>query len=227
MPKLPKIILVFLIVNLFSLSSFSEQISTNQISELIKTGKIVPLNTNNDNSKCVMILQINGKKFCSLVALDEKPQQITSKVWHKIKFDERPWNAAWSNNYPLNNSRINVVEHIVNGDNINNWKELITETSINGDNVLNAGEYAHSFISSKDMKIIGQIFNESEKEAVYEAKILNPKDNTIIENALTRAVFVQAKNKTKTLYLLTYSKKAELTKKEKTKWLNLLKESSL
>lgn len=161
---LKEIILLSLIFNLLSLSIFATSISKSQVSELIKAGKIIPVSTNNDNSKCIMLLQIDGKKFCSLVPLDEKPQQNIQKVWRKIKFDERSWKATWSNNYPLSNSVVNVVEYIVNSENINAWEELITETSITGENVQTANKYASSFISNKEMKITSQIFNSSDQE---------------------------------------------------------------
>src|SRR5688500_18976173 len=90
-------------------------------SELIKV-------TDQTNPACVEYYNLQGDMYCSTRALSSPVKVNLADEKQKIIFDNRPWQAVWSQKTPA----ITTIEYVPAGDDINNWKELITSQFIPG-----------------------------------------------------------------------------------------------
>ncbi|MBL7480446.1 hypothetical protein [Legionella bononiensis] len=178
--------------------------------------------TKENNAKCVVYLTYKGELYCSFVALhdDAVDPQILTYEQQNIHFDDRVWKPAWGQK----SNAGWTVEYIPAGDNINQWKELVTSQFIPGTEGVTPAQFKKTFITN--LKKTGVTYsintiNEQPNQLIFEFKVTVPVN--LQQDEIQK--ITRGKNG---IYVLHYTiKKAEMSKANRQKWIENLKNSSI
>lgn len=208
---LPCILTVFL-----SAGSFAATANTDALpADLVKV-------TKENNPNCVEYFNYKGQMYCSLMTIADKPIDplLLSHELQNVAFDNRAWKAAWGEH----KETITTIEYIPAGQNINHWSELITTQFIPGLEEVSAKEFANRFFD--DLKKSGvvyttKIIEQQGKTVIFEFQVQQPKN--LQQDELQKIV-----KGDKGIYVLHYTiKKEDMGEKNRQKWIQHLKNSTL
>lgn len=183
----------------------------------IDKSKLIEVNAENKSS-CVEYYRAEGKLYCSTQKLQaEQPKMavVTDKM--TMRFDGRPWYAAWGKN----DNKSSTVEYIVKGDNIDNWKELVTSQYYAGlQQKISPEGFVDNFIGilkKQGFEPDWNLISKSEKEAIFEYKISQPANQ--VQHEIQRIITTNDG-----MYVVHYVvKKPDMGPAQRNKWVNLLK----
>lgn len=192
------------------------------LAKAFDASKLVRVTATN-HAKCVEYYTYQGSLYCSVIAQSEQPFDPSLLQHEKLNlvFDERPWRAAWGKS----DANIDMIEYVPQSDDILNWNELVTSQFFPGlQKRVTAKQFAELIIKNlKDQgfKPIVTLLEETQDQVLFEFRILAPEAQ--VQDELQRVIVDD-----KGLYSLHYAvKKADMGQKERGKWAQNLKRSTI
>jgi hypothetical protein len=205
----------FLVSFLVCISGFAQASDSDLPKGLVKFSK-------DNGAKCVEFVSYKGESYCSLTPLDSSvmdPSLIQDEK-QLIKFDNRPWTAAWGKKTPT----VFTLEYIPIGQNINQWNELITSqymSNLKGKTAAELGDQFFKNLDESNVEYVYNIFENSQDLFILEFKVVKPTE-------LTQDEILKITTGKDGAYFLHYAiKKPNMSEDEREKWLNLIRSSSI
>lgn len=178
--------------------------------------------TKESNPKCVEYVNYKNEMYCTLEPLDTKKSDadIMSYETQKIKFDSRPWRAAWGQQ----SDTISMVEYVPMGDDINNWQELVTSQFMPKLGHVSTTQFAKFFL--ENIKKSGAVFtvqqiDKQPDQLIFEYKIQKPTN-------LQQDEILKMVQRKEGMYVLHYViKQPDMSPENRKKWIENIKNSSI
>ncbi|KTD74686.1 hypothetical protein [Legionella waltersii] len=173
-------------------------------------------------AQCVEFVNYKGDLYCSLTPMDSSVMDpsLVQDEKQSIKFDNRPWVAAWGKKTPTGFT----LEYIPIGQNINQWNELITTQfmpNLKGKTAADLGDRFFKNLDETGVEYVYEIFENSQDLFILEFKVVKPSE-------LVQDEILKITTGKEGAYFLHYAiKKANMNADEREKWLNLLRSSSI
>ncbi|KTD41736.1 hypothetical protein [Legionella parisiensis] len=177
--------------------------------------------TPESDTQCVQYYLYKGVLYCDATKTDT--QTVDPKVKNseklKIVFDDRPWLMAWGNKNTIGTT----IEYIPAGDDINHWNELVTSQFFPGlQKKMTLKQFANTMvenIKSLGYEPIVNYLEDTQDRVILEIRIEKPQNQ--VQDELE--MFLKDEQG---IYILHYvTKKADMEKENRDKWLQNLKNS--
>ncbi len=173
--------------------------------------------TAQNQSACVEYFKSNGKLYCSTERLlaETTSQAYPDKL--DLKFDGRPWQAAWGKQ----DEQSNMVEYVVAGESIDHWQELVTsqyyaglQTRSDPEGLMN---YVIGSLKQQGFEPEWTVISKTPNETLFEYKIHAPAAQ--VQHEIQR-IFVSENG----IYVVHYViKKHDMGMTQRAQWITLLK----
>lgn len=208
---------VGLIVGLiFVFSSFSQVFST------VSTPQLLEVSADN-KGRCVEFFLIQQKMFCATSPLftAQVNKEALKYEPFKLVFDNRRWVAGWGQH----NTKINTVEYIPSGQNVEAWNELITtqfQPSLQQKiTPMQYANFTHKNLIQQGYDPDFIVHESTSKEVIFEFKVKKPLSEA--QDEIQRVISTPDG-----LYFLHYViRQPDMSSNNRQTWLSNLKQATL